>query len=396
MRRVEIDYSNTNNIINNLRSIVRNLESEQRKIKSALSELYDLENYYYNKGEIVRELEYRERQIYKDIENTETLIENINSFTQKVEETDKLLGNKFKIQVNSMMSKDKLIMNLDESNILIKLKDFIFDGGIDLLVGLVNGLYSPAYIQELPNGKYRIVGDTKARAKVGINATGATYTKGSISFIDAGLDKYLPKGASFSEYIKKFTRNANDAIIKSFDDIRNILNSTNRAEKVYNGVISLSEESLVFQKNSVGSYKTLGNVGKALGYLSIGIETVEGIDENIESGESSSKIIGDVIADTSAGIGSMVVGTGCAKVGAALGTLIPIPGVGTAVGAVAGFAAGYVGANLFDKVIDDDIKEAVGNGISTIIDRVGEKLEDAKKAVGNFVDVMSNSLEFSG
>lgn len=48
MRRVEIDYSNTNNIINNLRSIVRNLESEQRKIKSALSELYDLENYYYN------------------------------------------------------------------------------------------------------------------------------------------------------------------------------------------------------------------------------------------------------------------------------------------------------------------------------------------------------------
>ena len=34
--------------------------------------MYDLENYYYNKGEIVRELEYRERQIYKDIENTET------------------------------------------------------------------------------------------------------------------------------------------------------------------------------------------------------------------------------------------------------------------------------------------------------------------------------------
>lgn len=34
-------------------------------------ELYDLENYYYNKGEIVQELEYIQRKISKDIESTE-------------------------------------------------------------------------------------------------------------------------------------------------------------------------------------------------------------------------------------------------------------------------------------------------------------------------------------
>ena len=108
MRRVQIDYSNTNNIINNLRSIVRNLESEQRKIKSALSELYDLENYYYNKGEIVRELEYRERQIYKDIENTETLIENINNFSRKVEEVDGSLANKFKKDIKKYAKENNI------------------------------------------------------------------------------------------------------------------------------------------------------------------------------------------------------------------------------------------------------------------------------------------------
>lgn len=67
MRQVSIDYSNTQNLINNLRSILRNLDNEKREVNSELRELYDLENYYYNKGEIVQELEYRQRKISQDI-----------------------------------------------------------------------------------------------------------------------------------------------------------------------------------------------------------------------------------------------------------------------------------------------------------------------------------------
>ncbi|WP_371025332.1 polymorphic toxin-type HINT domain-containing protein [Paraclostridium ghonii] len=99
MRRIQIDYGNTNNIINNLKNIVINLENEKRQIKNALNELYDLENYYYSKGEILRELEYRERQVSKDIEDTGILIENINAFSTKVKEVDENLANKFKQDV---------------------------------------------------------------------------------------------------------------------------------------------------------------------------------------------------------------------------------------------------------------------------------------------------------
>lgn len=88
MRQVSIDYSNTQNLINNLRSILRNLDNEKREVNSAIRELYDLENYYYNKGEIVQELEYRKRKIRRDIESTEELIDNISRFLNEVKETD--------------------------------------------------------------------------------------------------------------------------------------------------------------------------------------------------------------------------------------------------------------------------------------------------------------------
>ncbi|GAA0711533.1 hypothetical protein GCM10008904_24010 [Paraclostridium ghonii] len=42
MRRIQIDYGNTNNIINNLKNILINLENEKRQIKNALNELHDL------------------------------------------------------------------------------------------------------------------------------------------------------------------------------------------------------------------------------------------------------------------------------------------------------------------------------------------------------------------
>ncbi|WP_250675736.1 polymorphic toxin-type HINT domain-containing protein [Paraclostridium ghonii] len=108
MRRIQIDYGNTNNIINNLKNIVINLENEKIQIKNALNELHDLENYYHSKGEILRELEYRERQVSKDIEDTQILIENINAFSTKVKEVDENLANKFKQDVDKYSKENNI------------------------------------------------------------------------------------------------------------------------------------------------------------------------------------------------------------------------------------------------------------------------------------------------
>lgn len=128
MRQVSIDYSNTQNLINNLRSILRNLDNEKREVNSALRELYDLENYYYNKGEIVQELEYRQRKISKDIESTEELINNINRFLNEVKEKDGNLANKFKQDIKAYAKKNNIDLVSDFENFLNK-----FQSGLDIL-----------------------------------------------------------------------------------------------------------------------------------------------------------------------------------------------------------------------------------------------------------------------
>lgn len=122
MRQVSIDYSNTQNLINNLRSILRNLDNEKREVNSALRELYDLENYYYNKGEIVQELEYRQRKISKDIESTEELIDNISRFLNEVKETDGNLANKFKQDIKTYAKKNNIDLVSDFERFLNKLQ----------------------------------------------------------------------------------------------------------------------------------------------------------------------------------------------------------------------------------------------------------------------------------
>ncbi|WP_250674109.1 polymorphic toxin-type HINT domain-containing protein [Paraclostridium ghonii] len=157
MRRVQIDYGNTNNIINNLKNIVINLENEKRQIKNALNELYDLENYYNSKGEILRELEYRERQASKDIEDTEILIENINAFSTKVKEVDENLANKFKQDV-AKYSKENNIEITNELDAFLNKVQLGLDviglfpvvgdicDGINGLISLVRGDISGALI----------------------------------------------------------------------------------------------------------------------------------------------------------------------------------------------------------------------------------------------------------
>lgn len=148
MRQVSIDYSNTQNLINNLRSILRNLDNEKREVNSALRELYDLENYYYNKGEIVQELEYRQRKISKDIESTEELINNISRFLNEVKETDGNLANKFKQDIKAYAKKNNIDLVSDFERFLNKLQTGLDIVGCLPVIGdiadAINGVISLA------------------------------------------------------------------------------------------------------------------------------------------------------------------------------------------------------------------------------------------------------------
>ena len=246
MRRVEIDYSNTNNIINNLRSIVRNLESEQRKIKSALSELYDLENYYYNKGEIVRELEYRERQIYKDIENTETLIENINNFSRKVEEVDGSLANKFKKDI----------------------KKYAKENNIEITTGLdkfLNGIQGALDVV----GFFPIVGDIAD----GINAV-ISLSRGDIGLALISLAAMIPVIGDAAKGFKYMDK-ASD-LLKLGDKVVDIGKATAKnatkklgqvAKKETLGIISKGEKAF---KNVLNSVMDLGKGEYVAGIKNVG------------------------------------------------------------------------------------------------------------------------------
>ena len=108
MRKIEINYNNTENLVNNLRTILDGLDDEQRNVKQALGEIYDLENYYRNRNEIIDELEFRERKIHDDIRNTEELIKSIESFSMNVQETDERLAHKFKQDIKSYAKQNNI------------------------------------------------------------------------------------------------------------------------------------------------------------------------------------------------------------------------------------------------------------------------------------------------
>ena len=148
MRQVSMDYSNTQNLINNLRTILRNLDNEKKEVNNALRELYDLENYYYNKGEIVQELEYRKRKIDRDIESTEGLVNNINNFLNEVKEKDGSLASKFKQDIKNYAKKNNINLVSDFENFFNKLQTGLDIVGFIPVIGdvadAINGVISLA------------------------------------------------------------------------------------------------------------------------------------------------------------------------------------------------------------------------------------------------------------
>lgn len=121
---------------------------------------------------------------------------------------------------------------------------------------------------------------------------------------------------------------------------------------------SAAKEALDFGKNK-------------LGYLSVALDTLSGVVENVGEGASVQETIVDGAVDTTAGVG--VIATSAAM-GVAIGSVVPVYGniAGAAVGLAVGFGLDYF-LNVGDESIKDKVKtkanEFVDNGISWVKDK---------------------------
>lgn len=172
---------------------------------------------------------------------------------------------------------------------------------------------------------------------------GRTYKEGSVNYIARGLQKYIPAGErTFSKVTQQWYKNLPGEFKNQFVH-----------GGVWESLKNFGSDTYIFQKGDV-----LGNVGKALGYVGVGVGVYSSVQQNIREGETkATDYIADVAVEAGTGLASMAVATGCAKVGAAIGSAIPIPVVGTVVGAAAGFALGYVGNKVFNSIMNDERKD---------------------------------------
>jgi hypothetical protein len=127
--------------------------------------------------------------------------------------------------------------------------------------------------------------------------------------------------------------------------------------------------------------------------VTLGLDIYEyGWGENSDKGLTSREFVTSTTADVTAGLGIVAVST-------AIGTCIPIPGVGTAVGFVVGVGLQYVYDRwLKDKWRDavDAAGQAIQEGWNKASEQVGNALEDAGKKLGEAGDTVKDALSSAG
>ena len=137
--------------------------------------------------------------------------------------------------------------------------------------------------------------------------------------------------------------------------------------------------------------KAVDIAGDVASVFAILWETGTGIAENIENGTRTQKIVSDAIVDTGVGVGLTA---GSTAVGAWVGSLIPIPVVGTLVGAGAGYLVGE-GADwllnadleiLGNKSVVDWAKDGAAAAADWIVEDLPDIAADAWEATTDFVE----------
>lgn len=153
--------------------------------------------------------------------------------------------------------------------------------------------------------------------------------------------------------------------------------------------------------------KVLDVVGDVASVFSIIGDASAGFVENIENGTEPQRVISDFFVDL--GIGTIIT-AGSSSIGALVGSFIPVPVVGTLVGAGVGYIVGE-GANwlanekigmLGNKSFVEAAKDDFDIFVDTIVEMTeatkdfikdtGDFIKDTGKAIGSFFESTSNAV----
>ena len=115
--------------------------------------------------------------------------------------------------------------------------------------------------------------------------------------------------------------------------------------------------------------KGSSSVFTGIGYV---LTAVSSIQSGVEKGYSADRIVTDVVFD-------LVAAAAMAEIGAWVGSLIPLPVLGTLLGAAVGLLLGVLYSAF--SVYMDDLKESFHDGITDIASRIG----NAVNSINNFL-----------
>ncbi|MBO0424114.1 hypothetical protein [Enterococcus plantarum] len=156
--------------------------------------------------------------------------------------------------------------------------------------------------------------------------------------------------------------------------------------------------------NRMKDAKWFGKVKGALGKASLGVLLVDAGIKGVNNFNANKKDFRDgkvvrgslkTAAGTAIDMASDVGMIEGAALGAKLGTMIPIPGIGSGAGALVGLIAGGLnqGAQLIWPNMYDDLKKGVNGGIDKLADGAQKLTDKASKWVGDTGKSIGNSVK---
>lgn len=307
-----------------------------------------------------------------------SLIKNIQTEMAKISSTSAGISSYDK------KSFDNLITKYNQLNGIIKKpKKFIKEG---LKLAKIGYLYGVGHIKIVKDSHGRIkhiLVNKKNTSKIG-----KMFIKKLMK--DAGLKKFNSKsthrvltsvkGTKSSKLFDKLSYTGGDP--QFLNKVKGFKNKASSIGSIVKDKVKDNFPSIKKAKDWGASFKEASKWGKTakigggiLSVASTGLMAYDNYNAARDSGLSKNEAT--VASTVNTGIDLAVVGV-TTKVGMAIGTAIPIPGVGTAVGAVAGFAIGmgisYLGGEALKPAVDfvkDKVNSAV-KGASNALQSFGK------------------------